>query len=279
MPRLSLKSLVGAFAVVGSLMCGPAHAAIDIIYDSEGFEAPRFDAVVQPELFGQDDGNIYTGDPWTQDNPATIFDANIQTSVVKTGAQALQIDRQANEDTRFVMVTPIGPNFPNDRIFIDAFMKVEFSTPALAFGPYFGIEASDYNGPPFASEPRLGLFYVDATERSLLVGTLGTLADTGVDIDDDWHFYRMILNYTTKTYELYVDDMITPVVTVAFLNPALNTFTEVDLASVADESFPNLTGTAYFDDLVVYQVPEPATLSAGMMLAVTLMLRRRRRQA
>jgi hypothetical protein len=216
------------------------------VFDSGGFESPRY---TTGPLEGQD----LLG-PWQEDN-ATAGIARIQTDVVQSGQQAVRMVRPGapDGDTRYGVVKPIVPNGVLNTIRVSWDMNVPQNAQAnVPFGPFFGVEGYDGTVP---THPQLaGSLGVDATTGDVLYqdGTTGFLTETGFNVHlGEWNHFTLELNYTTKTYTVFVngDDK----ATTGFVDDGVVGFTDAPLAALAAtaESKPFATGAAYFDNYVI----------------------------
>ncbi len=206
--------------------------------------------------------------------------AEVQTTVVASGLQAVEVNRAANSDDRWAVPITGAPAEP--LICIDWDMRVEesASTPQGSFGPLFGIEAYDDDA---TSILRIGTLGVDAATGDVLVTTMASgLVETGTVVDfGEWYSYRMVLDFSTDTYYSFVDGAL--VYTTDFESAGIGQFTDADIIAIAaggDAGSQAAIGTAYFDNYFVVEtddfskIPEPATaILAGLALA-TLACRR-----
>lgn len=264
-------------AAIACLAAASSYASTFTVADSEGFETYTTTAI--EGQFAKTDGGFGL-QQWVQSPLAGTGTAVVQTSVVASGSQALEVNRAANSDDRWA-VPVVG--YPAERyICIEWDMLVE-QTVSNAFGPFFGIEAYDDDA---TSIIRMGMLGVDASTGEVLYGdsAVGLIPTPGGETVafDEWYSYRMILDFATDTYYGFVDDAL--VVTTAFEFPGADQFTDADIAALAASGDPTslaLTGTAYFDNYLVIEtdafdkIPEPASaLLAGLALAAVVARRR-----
>ena len=222
-----------------------ARRLLAAVYDSGGFESPRF---TTGPLEGQD-----VLGPWLQDGTTTGV-AQVRSEVVSTGEQAVRMVRQASTtgDTRYGVVKPVTPAGVLQIIRVSWDMNVPQNTQGIDFGPFFGVEAYDASVNPLA--PLLaGSLGVDATTGDVLYqdGTTGFLTESGFNVQfGAWNHFTLELNYEAKTYTIYVngDDK----ATTTFVDNAI-AFTDAPLAALAAtaDTRPTATGTAYFDNYVI----------------------------
>lgn len=207
----------------------------------------------------------------------------VQTSVVKTGDQAVQIDRIAGSDDRWAV--PVQ-GFPSERyVCIEWDMRVDPSSGTVGtdFGPLFGIEAYDDDA---AQIGLLGTIMVDATTSDVLYRAQGGLfVETNSTVTlGDWDSYRIVLDYQEKEYSYFLND--TLLGTEGFVDEllvagGLAQFTDADITAISGGvGFEALTATAYFDNFSVFEtdlnkIPEPATLLlAGIGLGIVAVRRK-----
>jgi hypothetical protein len=223
-----------------------ARRLLAAVYDSGGFESPRF---TTGPLEGQD-----VLGPWLEDG-TTAGVAQVRSEVVSTGEQAVRMVRPANfnGDTRYGVVKPVSPAGVLQLIRVSWDMNVPQNTQGIDFGPFFGVEAYDASLNPLV--PLLaGSLGVDATTGDVLYqdGTTGFLTESGFNVQfDAWNHFTLELNYQTKTYTIYVngDDK----ATTGFVDDAVVNFTDAPLAALAAtaDTRATATGTAYFDNYVI----------------------------
>ncbi len=214
----------------------------NVIYDSLGFESPRFSLGT---LVGQDGAN----GPWLQ---AGTGAATVQNTNVAAGAQAVRINR-TGADVRFAVVKTklnVGSS-PTPIIAVEWSMKYQpASLPGGSFGPFFGMEVYDDTAGSKLLAASAG---VDATTAELLYQSPGTgfiNAVPGITVSPNtWHTYRLELDYSSQTYRLIYDG--TEVLNSGFVDPGIADFTDADLMAVSAAGDPgsvNANGTAFFDN-------------------------------
>lgn len=255
------KLLVVSFFVAASVA---PFARASTVYSSGGFEAP----FTTGNLVGQQ-GWLHAGGSST---------ATVQTSVVQSGTQAVQVDRAAGSDDRFaVLLTGYSVASP---VLIDWDMRVQQSGTNETFGPFFGISAYDDNG----GSPRLiGSFGVDASTREVLYQRAGdgALLAPGPTVSfGAWNHFQLRLDFTTQFYSFYLNGAQVGLAE-GFVDGLITHFTDADISALAaagDSASFALTGTAYFDNYIISDasVPEPATWLFIVIGMAALWFRRRR---
>src|SRR4051794_29919953 len=206
--RMKLRSVasLGLLAAAAAFATPTASAAV--VYDSSGFESPKFTAN-QP-LAGQD---VISG-PWLKD--PGISTATVSTVNAFTGSQDVQVTRVANAagDTRWSVTKPQAPA-PGFNVFnVDADVRVEQATFSgtpptnTDFGPSFGLEAYDASITPLT--PKLiGSVTIDATTGDVLYQATGTgiLSETGVVVSRGaYHHLQLKVDFGTGKYSVYIDN-------------------------------------------------------------------------
>ena len=238
------------------------------IYDSGGFEAPRF---TPGELSGQD--IVFGG--WARDGIGT---ATVQSATVRDGAQAVQLNRPASAsgDTRYGVLKLVNPIPPLDTIRVSWDMNVtQTQGNGVTFGPFFGVEGYD----AFTDIKLIGSLGVDSTTGDVLIQQTGTGAfvETTADVAfGQWNRFVLEMDYGTDTYTAYVNGV--AVGSQPFVDDGVVAFTDAPLAALAAGGSPAdlaAAGTAFYDNYTIEIVPEPSTV-AIIGLASLAVLRRRR---
>lgn len=271
--------VAGAFAAAVALTSTSASAVV--VYDSGGFESPRFTAGLT--LQGQD---VAPNGPWLKD-PGTSTGV-VSTTNPQSGTQAVTITRlaQSGADTRWAVNKPLVPTPFLNIVDTAADVRVEQATFAGSpptntdFGPAFGLEAYDATIP--ATPKLIGSLTVDATTGDVLYQQAGTgvLLETGTTVTRGaYHNLRLSVDFTAGKYMSYVDGVL--VHTESFVDPTAVAFTDGSIGTFAASASSTLTGTgtAYFDNYTISQVPEPAALGVLGVAMAGLAGRRRRRAA
>jgi len=281
--RLSAKCFVAPVLLVLLVGGVPAGAQVPI-YTAQGFElagsfsttgAAQFGDSDQADLYGQ--GTPYwtttvapPSKPYNGDGVA----ADVETSVVDSGSQAISLTRQFNSiDTRWgpstFYYTPyeaVSDNTPIVNINWD--MDVASS----GYDTVFGIELNDHGG---AGNGRIAYVGVDSSGTVVDDHAGGITATLQSVSTNSWHHYELQADFATDTYSIFVDNSTIPTDTFTFENLGITAFTDASLVSYSENGDPGATGVAYFDNYVI-SVPEPSAAGVLMIAGGTcLMLRRR----
>lgn len=299
-PRLSRSFLICSCAAVvaACLSFSGASSFAQTIIDGEGFEPPQYSTTFGGD--GKLEGQLgdLPGDgvqaAWLA-SIGTTSTAVVQSGVVASGSQAVQMDHAANEPTgggRFGIPVTAWPD--NARyVCIEWDMYVEETVgPTGTFGPFFGVEAYDDITVGQGDFGLLGSLGVDASTGDILYQQSGTgfLVETGSTVNfGEWNHFHIDLDFELGEYSIYVNTPADPnlaLATESFVDGgvALQDFSDAPLASFAAAGDPQsqaLTGTAFFDNYIVYQldvkVPEPTTLVLGVFALVAMQGATRRR--
>jgi hypothetical protein len=224
---------------LGSSVCEAASTIF-----STGFESPYVAGALQ----GQPAGSPSWVTFGTGGSTATV-----ESSIVDSGSQAVQVVKAgaANTDRRWTV--PVT-GYPTQRyVLIDWDMRVSQPSNLTAFGPYFGMEAYDATVSPYV----LGSLGVDATTSEVLYQAQGSgaLTPTGALVNfNQWYHYRLVVDFSTDTYQGYLNGAL--VANTGFVDGGfgLNHFTDADIAALAaagDSVSQNLSATAWFDNYTV----------------------------
>ncbi|MCA9240150.1 MAG: hypothetical protein KDA37_08125, partial [Planctomycetales bacterium] len=109
-----------------------------VVLDSQGFEAPSYAA---GDLAGQATNG---GQPWVH-----LFfpglggsTAVVQSGVVKSGSQAVQLDKAAGDDSRWAVDLSSGqiPSSPDRLVIVQWDMRIKDIAPTSGLGPFLGVE-------------------------------------------------------------------------------------------------------------------------------------------
>jgi len=272
---LSSVAKSGLVAAAVAMAVGAPVASAALVYDSAGFESPKF--LAGSNLAGQD----VLGGPWLKD-PGTST-ATISTVNAFSGTQDVQVTRvaSASGDTRWSVTKPQAPATGFNVFDIDVDVRVEQATfsNGFDFGPAFGLEAYDASTTPL-SPKLIGSLTIDATTGDVLYQAAGTglLTETGTVVSRGaYHHLKLSVDFSTGKYRAYVDN--TLLRTESFVDPGIVAFTDAPIATFAASgtSLATATGTANFDNYTINVIPEP-TGAALIGLALAGFAGRRRRQ-
>ena len=265
----SLRALAVALLTCGAI--ASSASADTTIYDSGGFEAPRF---VPGLLPGQD---VING-PWQKASALTSTStATVQTTVKNGGSQAVQINRgSVDGDARWAVLENITD--VSQPISVQWTMNVQQTTvPVGSFGPFFGVEMYD-------GQSLIGSLGVDAVTGEVLFQETGTgfiNVVPGFTVSlNSWHDYKITADFAAEQYSIFVDGVLK--LTEGFVDSGINGFTDAPLSTLGTAGDPGsqaATGTAYVDGFSVSQVPEPATLAWVGLAVVGISSRVNRRSA
>jgi hypothetical protein len=264
-------SVVNSGLIAAALAFAAPMASAAVVYDSAGFEAPKFTAGAN--LQGQD---VAAG-PWLKD-PGT-GSATISTVNAFSGTQAVVVTRAptATGDTRWSVIKPLTPVAGANILDIDVDLRVQQATFGglppnnTDFGPAFGIEAYD-------TSKLIGSVTVDATTGDVLYQetVTGLLLETGTVVSRGaYHHLKLRLDFTSGKYQVYADNALLR--TESFVDSGIAGFTDAPISTFAVTSTAAATSTAYFDNYTINTIPEP-TGAALVGLAVAGLAGRRRRQ-
>jgi hypothetical protein len=203
--------------------------------------------------------------------------AMIQSDIVKSGTQALEINRAANVDNRWTVLFGTSPYpstlaltlptnqyvLPSSRfMLIDWDMRVEDSGGSGSngqVGPFFGVEA--YDGISVTNRiATLGSLGVDASTGQVfyqLAGT-GNFAEAGPLVSfGQWNHFSILLDYTLDKYSVFLNGSLlksTTFVDNTLVTGGLTKFTDADISAIGMSSATAaraMPGTAYFDNFRV----------------------------
>ena len=271
-----------AFAVAATFVAvvvAVEVASAAVVYDSGGFEVPRFVAAPSSldatPLAGQDPAE----GPWQTD--AGNNEAYVQTNSPQAGLQSVQVLWTAgNADTRWWVPAgaSAGPDGNVIRVEVDLQVNFPAITPpaTLTHGPRFGIEAYDASGGG-AAKPIGGLL-VDAAQGTVLYLSSGGGAATATGTPslsrNAYHQLALEADLAAKTYSVYADGLLLH--TEPFVDATASAFSYAPITAIATAGSTSDSGTAYFDNYAISQVPEPAGLALASLAAAGLLVRRRR---
>jgi hypothetical protein len=234
--RLAARNLLAmAVASIAS-----AHSEAAVVVNSAGFEPTAYNT-----------GTLEGQQGWFNAGAGGAT-AVVQTTVVKSGAQAVKLTRTAQSNRyfgRFINSPPVGRYMS-----IDWDMRFEATGSTGVFGPFLGV-----NGFYESSGGAIGFvagFGVDVTTRELLYqqGGTGNFVAGSVVPANTWAHYRIDFDFGTDTYKSYYNG--TLVATTGFVDAHLgiDRLTDVDMVALpaaGDSGSQGQTGVAYFDNLTV----------------------------
>lgn len=264
---VQLNHLRGFAAIfVATAAASLVHAGNFTLIDGEGFEAPDYSLAILEGQFASTFEGVGSA-AWVQSTVGGTGTAVVQDTIVASGSQAVRVDRDANSDDRWAVPITGAPSVDTPLICIEWDMLVEQATGTQPFGPFFGIEAYDDDA---TSILRVGSLGVDASTGDVLLTDRPTgLVESGFSVNlGEWNSFRMVLDYSTDRYFSFVNDSLIAVLD--FESLGADQFTDADIAALAasgDALSQAATGTAYFDNYLVFEtddftkIPEPATLA------------------
>jgi hypothetical protein len=181
----------------------------------------------------------------------------IQSPVVLYGQKAVRVERGATADNRWAV--PLGDALPTgNAIQVSWDMRVTATGAETgAIGPFFGVESYDDDG----IFGLLGSFGVDATTLDVVYQheDTGVFTETGRTVTSDvWYHFVLEFDFTKNEYSGFFEGE--KLFTVGFVDRGishqnLDQFTDADISALAisgDGLSANMTGTAYFDNLRVF---------------------------
>ncbi len=197
-------------------------------------------------------GPLHQQNGWVQLGPRRGT-AVVQSSVVASGSQAVQVDRFRNVDNWWGV--PLGEQSAfGPLVLVQWDMRVT-ATEAVdgAFGPFFGVQAYDGEGPIGL----LGSLGVDATTLDVMYQQSGdgVLVETGVTASPDvWHSFALLLDFDSDQFTVFFEGQALGTSSFVDLGVAgveLDRLTDADIAALAaqlEEPSQRIAGTAYFDN-------------------------------
>lgn len=259
--------------VLAALAAVSAHAGSFTLVDGEGFDSADYSLGILEGQFASTFEGVGSA-AWVQSPLGGTSTAVVQDSVVASGDQAVEVNRASGSDDRWAVPITGAPSLDMPLVCIEWDMLVESSGSTQPFGPFFGMEAYDDDATSILRVASLG---VDATTGELLYtvrddGVLpGFLVPTpgGETVNfGEWNSFRIVLDYTTDTSFLFLNDVL--ILDTPFEQDGADQFTDADIAAIAaggDGASMAATGTAYFDNYLVFEtddfskIPEPASLA------------------
>ena len=241
----SLAILLFAWPLAAGVLAAP-------IVDTHGFESG-----FSPGALEGQDGWVKSSFSPTGSGGVDTSTATIQSITVDTGSKALQVEKSANYDSRWIKPVA-GLGFPNHRfILVDWDMNVTATgAPSGVFGPFLGVDTYDVTGGPSV----LGSLGVDATTGEVLyqAATSGVILPTGASVNfGSWHHFQIKLDFGLDQYQVLLDGA--PLASANFVDGVSNTFSDADIAAFAvsaDTLSQGQTATAYYDNFLVRDVSQ-----------------------
>ncbi|MEM8874435.1 MAG: PEP-CTERM sorting domain-containing protein [Planctomycetota bacterium] len=285
---------IAAAAAAVTLSIGSAASA-QVIYDSEGFEAPDF---VFGNVVGQTGGSPDA--TWVESVAGVPPTAVVQGSVFREGSQALQLDRNGDGSGLF---GPSGISVPitdpsNTQRFVGMTwdMTVEDVGDGLT-GPFFGASlAVSLGGAPTtisfgvdASDPfgsgtgEVGYFFAGGNFVAI-TGSDGLAIEVPLS-DSDWFTYTIRIDADagatgTVTF-LLGDGVATPLASGPVALPDELTLLTTGVVTTSDiiggPDGDDQIGTAFYDafSIEIEAIPEPTSMALLGTLGLGLIRRRR----
>jgi hypothetical protein len=268
----SLALLAGAPLVHGA-----------VIYDSQGFEPAGDFSPTGRMGYDTDPATLYgQGDPYWTATPLPPSDghtgapADIVTTLglppnPNIGSQAVEFSRATGSiDTRWAPSTFINTPYQavSDQTPI---VDINWSMDVASGGSndLFGIELNNGAGAgnriAFVAVDQDGVVNEDVAGNGVPSATVVST--------DEWNNYDLRANFTTQTYQVFVNGVaVEP--SVAFEDSA-SAFTDASLVSYGDGS--PASGTAYYDNYSISATPEPAAGVGSVVAGCGFLTLRRRR--
>jgi hypothetical protein len=270
---LRTKIMAWATVLAAALLVQSTPARAAVVYDSGGFESPRFHLLPSPILDSSQDPHSPSWN-WGP-SLGNIAGATAQIATFTGGSQGVAVTVQNVASSGYGYWwpdVPITPTPTANRVVVDWSMYVRTDAPGylIAGQPFFGIDAYDATGNSISA---VG---IDASN-----GALSVVDPSGVteypalftDALNAWHNYELVMNFTTQKAEIFVDG-VQRGGDFSFVSTVSN-FHDADLTTYAMSS-SSINGLAYFDNYVISSVPEPVTGMAMLALASMAVLARRR---
>jgi hypothetical protein len=255
------------------------------IYDSGGFESPRFSTAfsnnsIVGNLHGQDAGvNIWKE---STTDPAGTTDTAAGTAIVRAsgggtglGAQDVLVTRTQFDD-RWAPIVSLTPTTQN-LVSISWQMLVNQSTGSTSnFGPFFGIEANDNA----STDKQIAALGVDSTTGQILVydqntGGLNTTPGDPTVAFGQLNSFLLTLDYTRFTYAVTLNGK-TLETNLPFFTGNVTQFTDADIAALQDAptAKANQSASAIFDNYLITnstgQLPIPnVVISTGQTITAS----------
>lgn len=307
-PANSRKFIAGiTLAVLSSCLILSSKSFGQVIVDGDGFESvglpptgSGYSTTFAPggglpvgSLEGQHASlpGDSTTTPWVA-SLGTDSTAIIQTGIVNTGSQALEVTRSPGDSPSFWGV-PVSA-WPDSARYICIEWDMYVTAPigsSTDGGPYFGVDAIDdvaVSGSDFGLLGSMGV--LAATGEVVYTDDALDLVPTGASVAlGTWNSFHIDLDFELKEYTLYLNDptLSSPLITAPFPGlagvgdgAALEDFSDAPIGTFATDA--DLGATAYFDNYIVYQagvkIPEPASAALGLLAMISVSTLNRRRK-
>lgn len=248
LPRAPVSLLSALLLFFG---VGQACLAVTTIVDSVGFEPPSY---TTGALTGQPSSSL-SSEQWKYAGFG-VSTAVVQTDIVRSGNQAVEVNKGAGDDSRWAI--PVDGSPVGDLIVVQWDMYVEEVATAADYGPFLGVETYDGAVAPTQNAALVGSLGVDATTRDVLYQAEGTgyLVESGWKISfGQWNEFRLVLDYANGEYQSYLNDV--AIVQEGFVDSWADEFTDADLSVFAADSSAasqNAPGTVYYDNFLVTDI-------------------------
>ncbi|MAT69340.1 MAG: hypothetical protein CMJ58_07410 [Planctomycetaceae bacterium] len=192
-----------------------------------------------------------------QYDPGNASVANVQSTVVANGSQAVQVDRVPEGDKWWA--SPLGASAPTGQyVFVEWDMRVT-ATGATnnGLGPFFGVQSYDADG-GFGLLAALGL---DATSLDVVYQREGdgVLVEAGRKVSSDtWYQFALLIDFTANEFTVYFEEQPLHTGQLVDLNVSganLSSLTDADIVALPAQGAAvsqQLGGTAYVDNFRIY---------------------------
>jgi hypothetical protein len=247
----ALAILAGTAASFATMLGAGGQALADTIVYSTGFEAPAYHTGA---LAGQDG---WSGSGGVVENTL----AYAGTQAVESNAIGVVKTQGAVGDLTMLSVSSDGP-----------MMQVSDEFYATAADPNVAWEVLAIGGNGTNNSGLVGQLFVADGYAILGGSTNGGLVPISIDA---WNSYTIDINFTTGTETGYVNNTLIDTLTIA------SNSTEVTEVGFGIDGANGASSQAYFDNLSVDTVPEPATLmlfAPGLLALAACRQRRRQRR-
>ncbi len=284
--QFNVKSVLGACCAGVLSMSLAGAASADIGYDTLGFEVPS-SGFTYVQLEGQAGGSpsrLWRAIQGTNQDPVVTPGVGVGGT---DGVQFEVVDGPTTFDYgevgTFGSSLGIGGEAPTAPVVINLDLSVVNG--AVGSTPFFGFSAFGGTTTPAVGSPRIATILVDSDSGALLVndgGSGGGTISAGTVTLNAYHNYNLVLDFTTKTYELEVDgtsrgtfDFSSETTGVRDANGKAELFSGLNFLGLESGAASTTVASLAFYDNLTIAVPEPTSL-ALIGLGGLAMLRRRR---